>query len=900
MANKYNDILTLVNAGNNMGLSNTIKRDYGIPLDFTSVQESYDAAVIYAATSTLAYVGQTVAVGSKLYIISDVAAADKHVVGEAEYDNYLAEVGSKTEGDGNTIELDGQTLKLAGLTGLDNSKTYVPSLVNGKLIWAEPDTSTAEGQQAAITALETRATALEVIVNGKEASAEGADDAVKGLVEKVADEISAREAADTALEGKIAEALQAAKDYADENDANTVYDDTAIQAAVTALETTVGDDNSGLVKNVATNAQAIATNAQAVADEKTRAEAAEKALGERIDAIDFVDPDELSDAIKDFATKEYVDGEIDTLEAAIAALNHFKAEVVDSTDKVTETGVLYLIKDDSVEGVDKYNEYIVVGGVATLIGDTTTDLSNYYNKTEISGIVETINGAIADEATARGELATEVDDLAADIEKVAGDLADANGVIAGKVNSTDFETFKTENTSAIATAKQEAIEAAAEAEEAKGYAVATEVANTYVNKTDFATYDAGIQAELQLRAKSEDVNAELAKKIETGTIAHSSDSVAEGVTVNGTQLNIVVDTYTKQEVRDYVADTIETMTGGESAADVLLALNNHIKDYTEKVGQLDAKDTAHDTAITAAQTAADNAAAEVTKLANGQVNTNKTDIATLTAIITGDDANSHTNRLSTLESFKTTHTGEYNALKSRVDTNESVLATKAAAADVYTKTATDNLLAEKANVTDVYTKTEVDAKVITSGEVAHGDTESVTIADNKITVTVNAYTKGEVDTLIANIDQSALEQGIADNAAAIADNATAIAKLVGDDSNKSAREIAADEINVLIKAADPENDYIIDNIANLVKYVDDNAGDIAKLVSDVAANTTAIGTNTSDIATINAALAALVQPKASTEISVAADGTLGINEMNVNKLVQTDGDTLIIDGGTAK
>ena len=55
MANNFDKILELVNAGNNMGLSNTIKRDYGIPLDFTSVQESYDAAVIYAATSTLAY-----------------------------------------------------------------------------------------------------------------------------------------------------------------------------------------------------------------------------------------------------------------------------------------------------------------------------------------------------------------------------------------------------------------------------------------------------------------------------------------------------------------------------------------------------------------------------------------------------------------------------------------------------------------------------------------------------------------------------------------------------------------------------------------------------------------------------------------------------------------------------
>ena len=63
-AKNYTEILALVNAGNQMGLSNTIKRDYGIPLDFTSVQPSYDDAVIYAAENTKAYVGQPLSVGA--------------------------------------------------------------------------------------------------------------------------------------------------------------------------------------------------------------------------------------------------------------------------------------------------------------------------------------------------------------------------------------------------------------------------------------------------------------------------------------------------------------------------------------------------------------------------------------------------------------------------------------------------------------------------------------------------------------------------------------------------------------------------------------------------------------------------------------------------------------------
>ena len=65
-----------------------------------------------------------------------------------------------------------------------------------------------------------------------------------------------------------------------------------------------------------------------------------------------------------------------------------------------------------------------------------------------------------------------------------------------------------------------------------------------------------------------------------------------------------------------------------------------------------------------------------------------------------------------------------------------------------------------------------------------------------------------------------------------------------------------------------------------------------------ALNTT-VNTNTGAINTLQKAVGELIQPKPSEEIDVGADGTLGINEMNVNKLVQTAGDIVILDGGTA-
>ena len=92
-----------------------------------------------------------------------------------------------------------------------------------------------------------------------------------------------------------------------------------------------------------------------------------------------------------------------------------------------------------------------------------------------------------------------------------------------------------------------------------------------------------------------------------------------------------------------------------------------------------------------------------------------------------------------------------------------------------------------------------------------------------------------------------------------------------------------------------EADYnSLEKIANVVKnQANTTAEDFAELRSIIDTDNVAISTYvTNQIAT-------LVQPKESTEVSVSADGTLGIKELNVNKLVQTPGETLILSGGTA-
>lgn len=114
MANNYEQILALANK-NNMGLSNTIKRDYGIPLDYSSIQESYEAALDYAKNSTLAYIGQPISVGDTLYIVTD------------KDNDYLKAVGTKPSGDKASIEVaeDG-TISLKGFKAAADA--YLPQI----------------------------------------------------------------------------------------------------------------------------------------------------------------------------------------------------------------------------------------------------------------------------------------------------------------------------------------------------------------------------------------------------------------------------------------------------------------------------------------------------------------------------------------------------------------------------------------------------------------------------------------------------------------------------------------------------------------------------------------------------------------------------------------------------
>ena len=842
---------------------------------------------------------------------------------DAEGNFQTQEIGAKVEVDGKTIKLNAAgKLELVGIPADIAGKTLVPSLVNGELTWAEPDTSTAEGQAQEIEGLKTRATALEETVNGK---GEG-ESRVPGLVEKVA----ALEAVDNATQAEldaykevvtkaISDAVADVKKYADDNDADTIYDDSDLQTRVKALEDeeryddtevreliadlddAIGDAEGGLVKDIADNKAAIEA-------EVSRATAKEAELAQAIAAIDFINQDELDAALEPINTAlgtkaaqtdlEALEDRVDaflTGSGATDALDSLQELItyINTHDDADINGILASIQaiEDKLAGIDSTVVAYVTAAIDALkIGDyaKASDL------TALAGRVEALEGKPFDTYATKSEVEA-VDAKFADYTKTS----DLNTSLAGKVNTSDFETFKGENTTAIGAAKDAAI-AAAKTETANQVgALEGAVAETYATKTALTEAVEGIENDLLVYAKTADVNAELAKKIETGSIAHSSESLTEGVTVEGTKLNIVVDAYTKQEVRDYVADVIEDMTGGESAADVLLALNNHIDTYTEKVGQIDAKDAAQDTAITKAQEDATKGINDAAKVAADLVTANtaiadntreigvaKSSIETVNTTLT--------EKITALENADTKFTGDITSLQGIVSGEgghaSRITALEGRATNLETRDT--ELAALIQGNTDKFKDYSTTAQMNSAIEAAIAGADLSTYA--KVT-DVEAIYKAGVDGRAAT---GVLAEEIARATAAEKVNSDAIAALVGDDAGKTIRTIAGEETAKIVAGADAK----YDTLKEFADFIINDETGAAAMANNISALKTTVGDAESGlvkaVADNAAAIAAIVQPKGSVEVTVADDGTLGLGQVSTDKLVMGS-DTLVIDGGKA-
>lgn len=317
---KYN--LDKYTAADGLGFPLNFRRGNPNPLDNSSVWASLEAAQTYAASDPVAYVGQILTVVDNVNSVATVYSIQDEA-------GTLKKVGTSPVGDESTVTVaeDG-TVSLFGVSGLeldrvedDGSTTkinYQPLLVDGKLTWVEPSSTTVEDLATEIEGLKTRLSAVEATVG----NAEG------GLVKDVADNTAAISDINTRI-GTVAEDKTLVEMISDAQTAAT-YDDTVLVGRVSVIE---GDylksaDKTALETKMATDIATAKTEAiEAVLGEAvpenfdTLKEVAEwiqsdtTASAQLITRVTNIENDYLKGA-----DKTALQGEIDALETLVGSL----------------------------------------------------------------------------------------------------------------------------------------------------------------------------------------------------------------------------------------------------------------------------------------------------------------------------------------------------------------------------------------------------------------------------------------------------------------------------------------------------------------------------------------------------------------------------------------------------
>lgn len=819
-----------------MTFGKSFSRGGAFPLEAYEIWTDYDELVAYAANTDPAK--------DPSYIGQKVAYVDlennKVTHYGIEIDGTLKEIGAATNGDGFTIDLENGVLSLHGINDDATVAGMLPQVEvtdgNKGIKWV-PISEVVKGDGNKITTLTSSDGSVIIEATTDTDSSLVYDLKVTHPAIPVYAITSERNEADNAT---IYHLTKDGETVEQEILVPDTYNDTELAARVKTLE----DAGYQTAKDVS---DAIASG---IAD---KANKASTLAGYGI-------------------TDAYTQTEVNNL---IAGITHFTTQVVTDVDAVTKPNVLYLIKSTDVEGNDNYDEYLFIEEMgAVKIGDTTTDLTDYVTNDALAEAIK--------EFVTNSSLASTLDPYAktADVNAALANKADSSSVVA----NSEFEAFQNTNTQAIAAARSGAVSDV----EAKGYAVASEVA------------------------------ASLAEKVDTGTISHTSEDVTEGVTREGTTLNIVVDsykkseTYTKNEVDTAITNKIKDMTGGESAKDVLLELRDYKKandaevygsekvaSWTDVEGNYnpvytqDSRIDTLNTAVSAAQAKADQGVNDAAA-ARAIADQNKTDLGTL-----------QTN----FDTIVTKETTGLVAKVSALEAKDTELGGLITGLDTTVKSHTTTIAEHGTKLTTLENKDTELAALIQSNTEKFKDYSTTTqmnsaIADAIAGANLNTYAKvTDVEAIYkAGVDGGAatgvLAEEIARATAAEQANSDAIAALVGTDTNKTIRAIAKEEVATIVGAA-PEALNTLEEVANWI--ANDESG-AAAMANDIAALKGTVGDAASGlvkaVADNTAAIAAIIQPKASEEVTVAENGTLRLGKVSTDKLVMGE-NTLIIDGGSA-
>lgn len=814
-----------------MTFGKSFSRGGAFPLEAYEIWTDYDALVAYAANTDPAkdpsYIGQKVA-----YVDLENNKVTHYGI---EIDGTLKELGASPIGDEKSIVIgENNTISLKGVDGLvferdiigeggqptgqKENVQFQPLMTKDGLIWVEPSKTTVEGLASLIDGLTARVSALE---NDRVTEQELAD-AIAGVEAKI-------DAVDFVDEDELAEAI---KDF--------------------ATDTEVAD---------------------AVKVEKERAEAAEKALGERIDGIDFVDTDELNTALEPYAKT--------------ADVNAALAEKAKQTD---------------LEALQNRVDAFLTGEGTEAALDSLQELIAYidsHDDVDIAGILEDIQGLedklAGIDTTVAAYVTSAIEALKIGDYAKASDLADlATRVKAledvDNFTQAEFNTFKTENDQAIATAKQEAIDAAALAVTNAAYATKAELtaheeaaAEAYATKAELTAHEEAAAETYATKQALADHKTEADGKYATKQALADHETAA----TNTYATKEFVGNFTTGEdaykditsivgyINKKAEETLAAAQGGssETAASVALALQNYKNENDPKVQK-----NANDIAAIQGQLGT----------TNTNVSSNATEIGKInTEITTGIKP-----RLEALEGAD--------------EVIEETLAEHTAAIKTINET---TIPALQGTVNTKAAQSDVDAINAKIGTVEEGKTVVDMINAVAGTIDFTPYAKKD-DVAATYATKAELEAEASRADAAEKANAQAIADLTNGAVKKNTDDIAA--INALLNTVDSED--TITSLKELAIWVEEHETEVLPVIEQQGKDIEALGgrLNTVETAvntTLPGAIAqALVDAKAYTdEKMVKADGTSIVNNegtfsvgaVSTDKLVQGTM-TLVLNGGSAE
>lgn len=645
MAKNYTEILALANK-NNMGLSNTIKRDYGIPLDYSSVQESYEKALEYAQSSTLAYIGQPISVGDVLYVVTTPE------------NGYLKQVGVKPVGDEKSIEVSEEgVVSICGFEAAEGA-TLPQKQADGTIKWVaisaivEGDGNTktvvkaADGSDITVTPVydevnDTYTYTLDVqfpaIPEYSVEKVEGENEVTYKVTKdgvQVGESIVVPNAFDPS---EILESVETLQGYFTEgvaNEAKGYVADGAIDAefkrlaglidGLAGVDTTFTQDLKDLKDNF--DAFMEGNGAENVIDSLADIKTAIESLQSHASTYE-VKVDQVVEDVED------IKGRLDVIEAIEHHGHENKAEL----DKIVEGDVekwnsLVNYDDSEVRGLiepkaDKsyVDEELVkkvdAEGYVAYSQEEKEKLAGLenYNDSELSGRVGTVEGYFtegkANDAVLFGGQAPEYYATKASVEEaISGVHGHENKDVLDGISSTDIENWNAaeQNAKSYSDGKLgEAVDSlegkiTAEKERAEGI------------EADFESRIGVLEAKEPTKVEASETNGNI--KVDGEEVKVYDDSslvsrleVVEGkpfetyaikseveTALSGKVDNSVLDNYyTKGQTETKISEMISDINGGESAGEVLSQLNSYKTLNDERVKAVEDKNVEQDTAIKA-------------------------------------------------------------------------------------------------------------------------------------------------------------------------------------------------------------------------------------------------------------------------------------------------------------